>query len=119
MDRFYQGPDVSTQLIQVLGRAAILVCTECGVALHVLDVEAHSLNCRATPRFPLPSQVGYHADSQSQQQQQLQHHHRLHLPDALAIADAAAAAELPVRQKRKYRSRIKKEAEAHPFESPR
>lgn len=42
----------------------ILICTDCGVAIHVMDAEAHSLNCKATPRFPLPSQVGYHSDGQ-------------------------------------------------------
>ena len=69
-NRFCEGNDVA-RLGDTLGRATILVCTECGVAIHVLDGEAHSQSCKATPRFPLPSQVGYHSDGQQLPSQQL------------------------------------------------
>lgn len=72
--RYRAAGDVS-QLSDTLGRAQILVCTECGVAIHVMDAEAHSLSCKATPRFPLPSQVGYHSDGQDVlRSPQMQHH---------------------------------------------
>ena len=113
--RFYQGPDVGAQLSQVLGRASILICTECGLAIHVLDVEPHSLNCKATPRFPLPSQVGYHSDSQQQPLAITYPMPPSGGGSAAAAAVAAAAGITPLGesqsklQKRRYRTKIKKE----------
>ena len=119
--------DIS-RLGEVLGRASILVCTECGVAIHVLDAEAHSVNCKATPRFPLPSQVGYHQDDHHQ----LTSPHRFPLaidyssPVNLAVtAPLAPRVEIKTptkssavgqtRQKRKFKGRVKPEPpEAEP-----
>lgn len=89
-----------SRLGEILGRASILICTECGAAIHVLDAEAHSLNCRATPRFPLPSQVGYHSDSQ---------HQPLAITYPTSNTSASTDSAVVPRQKRKYQRRIKSE----------
>lgn len=103
----YRGPSDVARLGEILGRASILICTECGAAIHVLDAEAHSVNCRATPRFPLPSQVGYHSDSQ--QQQSLAITYPSPSPITTAPVDVDKTTPNISKQKRKYKRRMKAE----------
>ena len=109
----YRGPNQVSQLGEVLGRASILVCTDCGVAIHVLDAEAHSSSCRAMPRFPLPSQVGYHHDGQQYPSPQrmplaIDYTSPVRLSE-MANVTSSAEVKTPPGSKRKYKGRLKAE----------
>ena len=112
----YRGPEHVSRLGEILGRASILICTECGSAIHVLDAEAHSLNCKATPRFPLPSQVGYHSDSQQQQPLAIAY------PSPSVVSPEGSDRTTPdaAKQKRNSRRRIKiEQPENEPVHQPK
>ena len=70
----------------------------------MLDGEAHSQSCKATPRFPLPTQVGYHSDGQQLPPQQL----AITYPSP--VAGEVDKSLFSTGKKRKYRSpRVKTE----------